>query len=253
MNLVRFKSGTENPKAGLLEAEIVYELEGNVFGPYNKTGKEFAAGDVEILAPCLPGKIIGVGLNYRDHAEEMNFPLPQEPLIFMKAPSTIIGPGQAIVCPKVSKQVDYEAEIAVVMGRRAKNVSSEKALEYVLGYTCLNDVTARDLQAVDNQWVRAKSFDTFCPLGPAIVTDIDPSDLAVEAWLSGERKQCSRTSNLVFDIPALVEYISSIMTLEPGDVIATGTPSGVGPMKPGDSIEIKIEGLGSIVNPVAAE
>ncbi|MBW2091536.1 MAG: fumarylacetoacetate hydrolase family protein, partial [Deltaproteobacteria bacterium] len=192
-----------------------------------------------------------LGLNYKDHAAEFNSDLPEEPLLFLKPASSVIGPGAPIICPPQSKRVDYEAELAVVIGREANHVPASEALTYVLGYTCLNDVTARDLQQKDGQWTRAKGFDTFCPLGPAIETDLDPSNLTVEAWLNGERKQASSTVNLVFDVKYLIEYISAVMTLAPGDVIATGTPSGVGPLSEGDVIEIRVQGVGGLINPVA--
>ncbi|MEW6264988.1 MAG: fumarylacetoacetate hydrolase family protein [Thermodesulfobacteriota bacterium] len=253
MRLVRFLiKGRGGGRAGLLEEGRIHELAGDLFGPYSRSGLVLSPEEVILLPPVKPGKIIAVGVNYRDHAAEMGHDLPDNPILFMKAPSSVIGPDQPILCPPQSSRVDYEAELAVVMGRRGRAISRARALEHVLGYTCLNDVTARDLQAKDGQWIRSKSFDTFCPLGPAIEADLDPSNLGVEAWLNGERRQSSRTSNLIFDVPALIEFISSIMTLEPGDVIATGTPSGVGPMKPGDVIEIRIEGIGSLVNPVAA-
>lgn len=253
MRIVRFRvDAQEDIRAGLVEEDRIHELAGDIFGPYEKTGRVFALDQAVIQAPCRPGKIMALGLNYRDHAEEFGLDLPAEPLVFMKPPSAVIGPGETIVCPKMSRRIDYEAELAVVIGRRAKDVPRDRALDYVLGYTCLNDVTARDLQGKDGQWTRAKGFDTFCPIGPVVETDVDPSNLAVEAWLNGERKQASQTSNLVFGVPALVEFISAVMTLEPGDVIATGTPSGVGPVSPGDEIEIRIECLGSLVNPVAA-
>lgn len=203
------------------------------------------------LAPVLPGKIIAVGLNYRDHAEEMGLALPQEPILFMKPSTAVIGPGEAIVYPEQSSRVDYEAELAVVISKRCRNVRAGNAREVILGYTCFNDVTARDLQAKDGQWTRAKSFDTFAPLGPWIVTDIDdPHDLTVTSRLNNEVKQASNTNNLIFSVFQLIEYISSIMTLEKGDVIATGTPSGVGPMSRGDEITIEVERLGTLTNTV---
>jgi 2-keto-4-pentenoate hydratase/2-oxohepta-3-ene-1,7-dioic acid hydratase in catechol pathway len=254
MRLVQFEvKGEGASAAGLMEEGRIHELKHGVFGPYRTTGRVLEPDQVVFRAPVHPGKIIALGLNYRDHAEEMKFDLPAEPMLFLKAPSSVIGPGQSIVHPVQSHRMDYEAELAVVIGRRAKAVPRSQALQYVLGYTCLNDVTARDLQAKDGQWARAKSFDTFCPLGPAIETDLNPSDLAVEAWLNGQRKQASRTSRLVFDVPALIEYISAVMTLCPGDVIATGTPAGVGPLKPGDVIEIRIEGIGGLINSVEGD
>ena len=251
MKLLRIQwPGEKDSRTAVVEEGVVHELAGGLFGPYEKTGRTLPLEDAAFLAPVQPGKIIALGLNYRDHAEEFSFDIPEEPMIFMKAPSSVIGPGQAIVCPAMSERVDYEAELAIVIGTRAKAVEKDRALDYVLGYTCLNDVTARDLQAKDGQWIRAKSFDTFCPIGPVIETALDPFDVRVGAWLNGERMQHSTTANLVFDVPSIVEFVSAIMTLEPGDVIATGTPSGVGPMKPGDTVEIRIEGIGELRNPV---
>jgi 2-keto-4-pentenoate hydratase/2-oxohepta-3-ene-1,7-dioic acid hydratase in catechol pathway len=204
----------------------------------------------QLLAPVQPTKIVAVGLNYRDHAEEVGLPVPEEPILFLKPASSLLGPGDAIVIPPRSARVDYEAELAVVIGKTARKASGKDARDCILGYTCLNDVTARDLQGKDGQWTRAKGFDAFCPIGPWIETELDPSDLSIELFLNGERKQHSRTSNLIFDPVFLVEFVSHVMTLNPGDVIATGTTSGIGPMKPGDTVEVRIEGIGSLVNRV---
>ena len=251
MRMVRFMGpGRTEAKPGRVEGNVVYELEGSIFGSCETTGSGIKLEDVRLLAPCTPSKVVAVGLNYRDHAEEVGMPLPEEPMIFMKPATAVIGPGDPIVAPAASRRVDYEAELGVVIGRRAVRVKQAEALNYVLGYTALNDVTARDLQAKDGQWTRAKGFDTFCPIGPAIETSLDPSNVAISSWLNGEKKQESRTSNLIFGVPALIEFISGVMTLLPGDVIATGTPSGIGPMLPGDEIEIRIEGIGSLINPV---
>jgi 2-keto-4-pentenoate hydratase/2-oxohepta-3-ene-1,7-dioic acid hydratase in catechol pathway len=174
--------------------------------------------------------------------------IPEEPVIFLKPATTIIGPGESIICPRTSSRVDYEAELGVVVKDRTRNISPEEAPDHILGYTCANDVTARDLQKKDGQWTRAKSFDTFCPVGPWIETDLDPGDLLIQSYLNGERRQSSRTSQLIFNVHELVSFISGIMTLEPGDLIITGTPAGIGPMKPGDEIEVRIEGIGSLKN-----
>lgn len=204
-----------------------------------------------IAAPVIPGKIIAVGLNYRDHAREMALKIPSEPILFMKPSSSVIGPGETIRYPSQSSRVDYEAELAVVIGTTCRNVDALSARDYILGYTCFNDVTARDLQAKDGQWTRAKSFDTFAPIGPWIVTSLDdPHGLTVTARLNGEVRQSSNTANLIFSVFDLVEFISHIMTLDPGDIIATGTPSGVGPMDRGDVVEIEIEGIGVLKNSV---
>jgi 2-keto-4-pentenoate hydratase/2-oxohepta-3-ene-1,7-dioic acid hydratase in catechol pathway len=206
--------------------------------------------NVRLLAPCEPTKIVAVGLNYRDHAEEFGTPIPPEPLIFLKPPSSVVGPGDAIRLPprSLSKRVDFEGELAVVIGRRARNVPVGRAAKYILGYTILNDVTARDLQKKDGQWTRAKGFDTFSPIGPWIVSGISPADLKIETFVNGKRRQASRTSRLAFKVPELVSFISRIMTLEPGDVIPTGTPSGIGPLKRGNKVEVRIEKIGTLAN-----
>jgi len=210
--------------------------------------REFSSKEIRLLPPCLPSKVVAVGLNYRDHAEELGLAIPEEPILFMKPSTSVIGPDDMIILPPQSTRVDYEAELAIVMSKSARNVPREKAQEYILGFTCLNDVTARDLQSKDGQWTRSKSFDTFCPIGPWIDTEIDASDLKIELVLNGEIKQKSRTSNLIFNCAVLVEFISAVMTLHPGDVIATGTTSGIGPMGPGDTVEVRVEGIGSLVN-----
>lgn len=195
-----------------------------------------------------PSKIIAVGLNYIDHAKELKMNPPPEPIIFLKPSSAVIWNNRKIKYPKMSQQVDYEAELAIVMGKKCKNVSQKNAKKYILGYTCLNDVTARDLQKKDGQWTRAKSFDTFCPIGPHIVSGIDPDNLRIELFLNGKLKQSSNTKNLIFKTEKLVSFISEIMTLEKYDVIATGTPSGIGPVKSGDKVEVKIEKIGILIN-----
>ena len=194
-----------------------------------------------------------MGLNYRDHAREFNLEVPVEPLIFMKPSSALIGHLDWIRYPSMSRRVDYEAELGVVIGRSCRRVSREQAREVILGYTCVNDVTARDLQTKDGQWTRAKGFDTFCPVGPTLVTDLDPHDLGVKSYLNGELRQSSRTSQLIFPVEELVAFISQIMTLYPGDIISTGTPAGVGPLKPGDTVEVVVEKVGSLINMVGAE
>lgn len=214
------------------------------------SGEVLAMEDVELIAPCQPSKIVCVGLNYAEHARELKMKLPEEPIIFLKPPSAVIGPGAEIVVPESSDRVDYEGEIGVVIGKRCKAISADEAQKYILGYTCFNDVTARDLQQKDGQWTRAKSFDTFAPFGPWI-SNIDPSDADIKTRVNGEVKQTSNTSDLIFGVPSLIEFISSIMTLEPGDVIATGTPPGVGRLEKGDVVEVEIEGIGVLKNRVA--
>lgn len=207
--------------------------------------------EIRLLAPTTPSKIVAVGLNYVDHAKELKMDIPDEPIIFLKPPTSVIGPEENILLPHQSQRVDYEAELAVVIGKEAKFVPSENASDYVLGYTCSNDVTARDLQQKDVQWTRAKSFDTFAPLGPWIVTDIDPSDLKIELFLNGEVRQSSSSKNLIFSPFELVSFISKIMRLYPGDVIMTGTPPGVGKLEAGDVVEVRIEKIGVLKNYVA--
>lgn len=214
-------------------------------------GREYAIDEVKVLPPCTPTKLVCVGLNYTDHAKELNQQIPNEPVLFLKPISSVIASGDNIIYPKQSKRVDYEAELAIVIGRRTHHVNAEKAKDHILGYTCFNDVTARDLQPIDVQWTRAKSFDTFAPIGPYIVTDLDPTNLAIKSKLNGTVRQDGNTKNMVFNAYKLVEFISDIMTLEMGDVIATGTPAGVGPMQKGDTIEIEIEKIGTLKNKVA--
>jgi 2-keto-4-pentenoate hydratase/2-oxohepta-3-ene-1,7-dioic acid hydratase in catechol pathway len=213
----------------------------------------FVLSELDILPPAQPSKIICIGLNYKDHAQELGMPLPENPLLFLKPSSALVGHLGKIVYPDVSKRVDYEAELAVVIGRRCKNISAKDAEKVIMGYTCFNDVTARDLQKEDVQWTRAKSFDTFAPLGPYIASFIDVSDLCVKTRVNGRVRQESSTSNLIFDVPTLIEFISRIMTLERGDVIATGTPSGVGELHVGDEVEIEIEDIGTLKNTVVKE
>lgn len=229
---------------------IVYPLIGDVFKEFKQADRGYPLSEVKIFAPCKPSKIICVGLNYRDHAEEFGLAVPEQPLLFLKAPTTIIGPDEAIILPPHSQQVEYEGELALVIKRHAKNISPEEAAGCILGYTCANDVTARDLQRADGQWTRSKSFDTFCPIGPYIVTDIDPSCLTVEVFLNGVLKQHTSTTHFIFSIPELVSFISNVMTLLPGDIILTGTSSGVGPMSDGDKISVVIERVGKLINPV---
>ena len=200
--------------------------------------------------PCAPTKIVGVGLNYRAHALEMGKPLPAEPLLFLKPPSAVVGSGTPIVLPRGYERIDFEGELGVVIGRRARDVPLASALDYVVGFTCALDITVRDLQKRDVQYTRAKGFDTFCPLGPVIARGLDPSRLRLVTRLNGAVRQDSSTADLIFPVPALVSFISAVMTLEPGDVISSGTPPGVGPLSPGDVVEVEIEGIGVLRNPV---
>jgi 2-keto-4-pentenoate hydratase/2-oxohepta-3-ene-1,7-dioic acid hydratase in catechol pathway len=252
LKLIRFLKN-DQPCYGLIEGEAVYVIEGSIFGEFRYAEKVATLTEVSLLAPCQPTKILAVGLNYRTHAAEAGMDVPLEPLIFSKPPSSVIGPLEPIVYPVLSQQVDYEGELAVVIGQRARNVLSEKATDFVLGYTCGNDVTARDLQRQDDQWTRAKGFDTFCPLGPCIVTDLDPANLAIRARVNGEIRQSASTADMVFSVAELIAYISQVMTLEPGDVILTGTPPGVGALQPGDVVQVEIEGIGTLRNPVVSQ
>jgi 2-keto-4-pentenoate hydratase/2-oxohepta-3-ene-1,7-dioic acid hydratase in catechol pathway len=201
-----------------------------------------------LLAPATPSKIVLVGLNYRVHARELAMAVPQEPVIFLKPPTTLIGPGAGIIYPAGVKRLDHEAELALVVRKQAKDVPVNRACEYILGYTCLNDVTARDIQKKDGQWTRAKSFDTFCPLGPWVETGISPKALKIHCRLNGCVKQSSNTADLIFSVEQLFSFISRVMTLYPGDVISTGTPCGVGPMRRGDVVSVSIEGIGTLQN-----
>ncbi|KID31034.1 2-keto-4-pentenoate hydratase/2-oxohepta-3-ene-1,7-dioic acid hydratase in catechol pathway [Prauserella rugosa] len=229
---------------------MVSEIADHPFGTPNYTGRKWPLSDVRLLAPILPTKVIAVGRNYADHAREMGNEVPAEPMIFLKPSTTVIGPNAPIRRPQQSSKVDFEGELAVVIGQPVKNVSAAQAPQAVLGYTVANDVSARDFQKSDGQWGRAKGFDTFCPIGPWIETQLDPSDLAISTTVDGETKQDSRTSELVHKIPELIEFVSSVMTLLPGDTILTGTPAGVGPIVAGNEVSVTIEKIGTLTNPV---
>lgn len=236
---------------GALHGDVVHAIQGDIFGAH-KVGEVVAKLDeVRLLAPVRPSKIVCIGRNYRAHAAEMNADLPTEPLLFLKPPSSIIGPGDTIILPAQSSRVEHEAELVIVMGRQARDVPWNTALTYVFGCTIGNDVTARDLQRKDGQWTRGKGFDTFCPLGPWIVTNLDTAGVGIRCRVNGETRQDGHTRDLVFDVPYLVSYISKVMTLEPGDVIMTGTPAGVSQLHPGDIVEVEIDSLGVLRNPVA--
>jgi 2-keto-4-pentenoate hydratase/2-oxohepta-3-ene-1,7-dioic acid hydratase in catechol pathway len=250
MKLVRFRVNDEILN-GALEGDAVYTLEGTPFDRYrvNRSSK-YALGEVRLLAPVLPSKVVAVGINYRDHAEEFGHDIPEEPVLFMKPSTAVIGPEDEIILPPSSRRVDYEAEIAAVVKKLAHGVAEADSWEYILGYTCLNDVTARDLQRRDGQWTRAKSFDTFCPIGPCVETDLDPDVVAISSRLNGERRQSSNTGNFIFPLFRLFSFVSQVMTLLPGDIVTTGTPSGVGEMAPGDVVEVEVEGIGVLRNRV---
>lgn len=233
-----------------IKENTAYLLDGDIFDLYSQSGIEVSIDKVKLLAPCEPSKIIAVGLNYKSHADELDLNIPSFPALFMKPTSSVIAHDENITYPPMSNQVDYEAELAIVIGKTASYVSEDKAKDYIFGYTCLNDVTARDLQRQDSQWTRAKGFDTFAPIGPWIETDLDPDNLDISLKLNGETRQSSNTKHFIFDTKYLVSKISEIMTLYPGDIITTGTPQGIGAMKSGDTVEITIEGIGTLKNTV---
>ncbi|MGC0773564.1 MAG: fumarylacetoacetate hydrolase family protein [Candidatus Acidiferrum sp.] len=242
-----------SPLYGLLEGEQIREISGPPWTSWSKGSHTWPVADVRLLAPVEPTKIVCVGRNYAAHAAEFGNEVPKEPLIFLKPPSAIIGPGEPIVLTPQSQRVEHEGELALVIGRRCSHLKdSDDALAFLLGYSCLNDVSARDLQKSDVQFTRAKGFDTFCPVGPHIETQLDPSDVLVEARVNGVLRQSGRTSLMVYPVPYLVRWISRVMTLYPGDVIATGTPAGVGPLVAGDIAEVSVEGVGVLRNPVHA-
>jgi len=253
MKIVRFMHEGD-AVTGILEDGRVYPAAGSIYSELRMIEADsLPVGEATLLPPVLPSKVVAVGLNYRDHAEEVGAPIPAEPLLFMKPSTSVIGPGEPIVHPSVCTRMDYEAELALVVKEKAYRVTEEDAVPFILGYTCCNDVTARDIQTRDGQWTRAKSFDTFCPIGPVIETNVDPARLNVMSRLNGETRQSSNTGQFIFPVFELFSFISHIMTLLPGDVITTGTPSGIGAMKPGDTVEIEIEGIGVLRNEIVAE
>ncbi len=249
MRWLRYQT-PEGPRWGWLHQGHIGPVVGTPFGAYERREPTLALEEARLLAPTVPTKIVCVGRNYAAHAQEHDAEVPEIPLIFLKPPSAVIGPGEAILLPPQSQQVEHEAELAVVIGRRGRWIPPEEAEEYILGYTIANDVTARDLQRRDGQWTRGKGFDTFCPLGPWIDTDFDPSDALITCRVNGDLRQMGSTRDMVFSVRQLIAFISSVMTLEPGDVILTGTPAGVGPLQAGDVVEVEIEGLGRLRNPV---
>ena len=256
MKIVRYRAD-RIINFGIMEEDgTIRELVGSPFEALNPSGTFTHLRNVQLLAPVEAPRIIGVGLNYAEHAREVGKELPTRPMLFMKPSTTAIGPDETIIYPRQGKNVHYEAELAVVIGSPARRVSEAKALDYVLGYTCGNDVSERTIQFAEMEMgamLIGKGFDTFCPLGPCITTDLDPGNLQVQARLNGEVKQNERTSDLIFSVAQLISYISAAFTMLPGDVIMTGTPSGVGPFVPGDVVEIEVEGIGTLRNPVVAE
>jgi 2-keto-4-pentenoate hydratase/2-oxohepta-3-ene-1,7-dioic acid hydratase in catechol pathway len=240
-------------RSGIIEGEHVLERQGEFSLEPDRGGKSWALSEVKLLPPSTPSKIVCVGRNYLDHAKELGNDVPRQPLIFLKPPSSIIAPDEPIVLPPISQRVDYEGELAVIISRRCRNLPPrENSASYILGYTCLNDVTARDLQKLDVQFTRGKGFDTFCPFGPFLETKLDPAAVSLETFVNGVRKQSGHTSQMIFSVDAIIRFIAQVMTLEPGDVIATGTPAGVGPLAAADVVEVSISGLGTLRNPVIA-
>jgi 2-keto-4-pentenoate hydratase/2-oxohepta-3-ene-1,7-dioic acid hydratase in catechol pathway len=253
MRLVRFRFGDRIATgAADFDSDTIRVLRGTFFEDPVPTGEEVPFDDVRLLAPVLPSKLVCVGKNYAAHAAEFDQEVPEEPLLFLKPSTAVIGPHDPIRLLPISKRMDYEGELAVVIGALARNVPTEEAYRVILGYTCANDVTLRDLQHMNDQWTRAKGFDGSCPLGPWIETDLDPTDVRVETRLNGEIRQAGQTSDMVFGVATLIEYITSFMTLLPGDVILTGTPEGVGKLAPGDVVEVEVDGVGTLANPVEA-
>ena len=252
MRIVRYQIKDEAARFGWLLEDKIGEIEGDIFNSYRRSKANIPLEQARLLAPTQPSKILCVGRNYVEHAKEHGAEVPKVPLIFMKPPSSIIANGEAILLPPQSQQVEHEGELVLVIGKRGHSVTAEQAREHILGYTIGNDVTARDLQRSDNQWTRAKGFDTFCPFGPWIDTDFDPSDAVITVRVNGQMRQMASTRDMVFNIGVLVAYISSVMTLEPGDIIFTGTPAGVGVLQAGDTVDVEIEGLGNLSNPVKA-
>jgi 2-keto-4-pentenoate hydratase/2-oxohepta-3-ene-1,7-dioic acid hydratase in catechol pathway len=255
VRIVRFAAG-EAVAFGVVDADAdgrdwVTAIDSHPFGPFGLTGVRLPLDEVRLLAPVLPSKIVGVGKNYADHAREMGSEPPAEPIFFLKPSTAVIGPGEAIGLPRLSQEVHHEAELAVVIGRLCRDVPPARAFEVVLGYTCANDVTARDLQRSDGQWARAKGFDGFAPIGPWVVTDLDPADLAVGCRVDGEQRQAGRTSQMIHPVAELIAAVSAVMTLLPGDLLLTGTPAGVGPLAAGQTVEVEIEGIGVLRNPVS--
>jgi 2-keto-4-pentenoate hydratase/2-oxohepta-3-ene-1,7-dioic acid hydratase in catechol pathway len=250
MKIYRYKHKSKKAY-GILKEEFLYRIEGSIFGTIRVTDQKIPIGEVILLPPVEPSKIVAVGANYKNHAMEMGRRLPEEPLIFLKPPSAVVGPNEIIFYPKMTKRVDYEGELAFIIKKKAQLLNEDDDVEpFILGYTCFNDITARDLQEKDVQFTRAKSFDTFAVVGPCIATDVDPSRLRLKTFVNGKLRQSATTSSLIFTAAFLLKFISNIMTLFPGDIVATGTPAGVGPLSPGDRVDVQIEGIGTLSNPV---
>jgi 2-keto-4-pentenoate hydratase/2-oxohepta-3-ene-1,7-dioic acid hydratase in catechol pathway len=252
MKIYRFEHN-DRTLWGVLKEENLYPVSGSIFEKFRVGKRGIPISHVALLPPVEPTKIVAVGRNYLAHSRELGNPVPKEPLLFLKPPSAVIGPNGVISYPEMSERVDYEGELAVIIRRKAQRLSDEtKVEEFILGYTCFNDITARDLQFKDIQFTRAKSFDTFASMGPCIATGLDPAGLRIKTFLNGKLRQSASTRAMLFPVPFLIRYVSRIMTLYPGDVITTGTPEGVGPMVPGDRVDVQIEGIGTLSNTVAA-
>ena len=253
MRFIRYQTRQDPPRFGWILQDTVGPIEGFPFDEFRRLEAELSLDSVHLLAPLQPGKIVCVGRNYAAHAKEHNADVPEIPLIFLKPPSTVIGPEDTILLPPQSQQVEHESELGAVIGKRGRRIPPEEAMDHILGYTIANDVTARDLQYRDGQWTRGKGFDTFCPLGPWINTEFDPADALITCHVNDEMRQMASTRDMIFSIRQLIAFVTSVMTLEPGDLLLTGTPAGVGPLLPGDTVKVTIEGIGSLSNPVTQE
>ncbi len=251
MRFVRYQIGSDEPRFGWCLDDRIGPIDGSPFGEYRRMEAEFAQASVRLLAPVQPSKIICIGRNYVDHAKEHGVEVPEIPMLFLKPPSALIGHRDSIVLPPQSSKVEHEAELGVVIAKPGRWIQPEQAADYIFGYTIANDVTARDLQRKDGQWTRGKGFDTFCPVGPWIETDLDPYDVLITCRVNEEIRQMASTRDMVFSIQQLIAYISSVMTLQPGDLVLTGTPAGVGPLEPGNQVAIHIEGIGDLINSVS--
>ncbi len=250
MKIVRFQNKDRKIQYGWIQNDLVGKIDGSPFNDYCRLEPDVLLERLKLLAPFIPGKIICVGRNYSEHAKEVGAELPKVPILFLKPPSTVIGPGETILLPPQSSQIEHEGELAVVIGKKGRWIPAEFAKDHILGYSIANDVTARDLQRRDGQWTRGKGFDTFCPIGPWIETEFNPFDAIISTHVNGQMRQMGSTRDMIFSIYQLIAFISSIMTLDPGDTILTGTPAGVGPLMNGDVVKVSIEGLGELLNPV---
>ena len=253
MRIIRYQLPDKSPKYGWVMADKIGPIDGDIFSTFQRQEARIPLGNARLLPPTSARKIICVGRNYAAHAKEHDAEIPEVPLIFMKPPTSLIGHNQEIVLPPQSIQVEHEAELAIIIGKSGRWITPEDALSHVFGYTNANDVTARDLQRSDGQWTRAKGFDTFCPVGPWIETEFDPADAVITCHVNAEMRQMASTRDMIFSIPQLIAFTSSVMTLEQGDLLLTGTPAGVSPLNPGDSVEVSVEGLGTLSNPVISE